>query len=158
LPIIFAGDTSLLVTDKSPDILDTKLSVNLEIVHKWFKSNLLTINLFKTFSIQFMPKNTAPTKTSISSNTNEIVEVFYFKFLDLEIDNTLSWNIHIDSINNKLTTVCFMIRLVRPYMSSSSSVKIYHSLFHSLLSYGIIFWGQATNTKKLFLTQKRAGR
>jgi hypothetical protein len=32
-------------------------------------------------------------------------------------------------------------------------VKFYHSLFHSLLSYGIIFWGQATNTKKLFLIQ-----
>jgi hypothetical protein len=48
------------------------------------------------------------------------------------------------------------IRSVRPYMSSSSLVKIYHSLFYSLLSYGIIFWGQATNTKKLFLTQKRA--
>jgi hypothetical protein len=62
------------------------------------------------------------------------------------------------SINNKLTTVCFMIRLVRPYISSSSLVKIYHSLFNSLSSYGIKFWGQATNTKKLFLTQKRAVR
>jgi hypothetical protein len=41
------------------------LRVNLEIVDKWFESNLLTINLLKTFSMQFMTKNTAPTKTSI---------------------------------------------------------------------------------------------
>jgi hypothetical protein len=48
-----------------------------------------------------------------------------------------------------------MIRLVKPYMSSSSLVKIYYSLFHTILSYGIIFWGQSTNSKKLFMLQKR---
>jgi hypothetical protein len=41
LPILFADDTSFLVTDKSPDTLDTKLSVNIKIVDEWFKSNQL---------------------------------------------------------------------------------------------------------------------
>jgi hypothetical protein len=35
---------------------------------------------------------------------------------------------------------------------------IYYSLFHSILSYDIIFWGQSTNSKKLFTLQKRAVR
>jgi hypothetical protein len=61
----------------------------------------------------------------------------------------------IDSVINKLTIVCFMTRSVRPYMTQSSLVNIYYSLFHSVLSYGIVFWGQATNTKKLFILQKR---
>jgi hypothetical protein len=73
----------------------------------------------------------------------------------LEIDTALSWNIHIDSVINKLTTVCFMIRSVRPYMSYSSLLKIYYSLFHSILSYGIIFWEQATYTKNFFIQRKR---
>jgi hypothetical protein len=142
LPILFADDTSLLVTDNSPDILDTKLSVNLEIVDKWFKSNLLTINFLKTFSMQFMTKNTALTKASISCNTNEIVEVFHLKFLGLEIDNTLSWNIHIDSLNNKLTTVCFMIRSVRPYVffifgkDLSFPVSFFIIIWHHILGVG----------------------
>jgi hypothetical protein len=83
------------------------------------------------------------------------VEVHHFKFLDLKIDDVLSWNIHIDSVINKLTTICFVIRSVRPYMTQSSLVNICYSLFHSVLSYGIVFWGQATNTKKLFILQKR---
>jgi hypothetical protein len=31
---------------------------------------------------------------------------------------------------------------------------IYHSLFHITLSYGAIFLGQSTNSKKLFMLQK----
>jgi hypothetical protein len=41
MPILFANDSSLIATDKSLDILDTKLNVNIKIVDNWFKSNLL---------------------------------------------------------------------------------------------------------------------
>jgi hypothetical protein len=44
MPIPFADDTSLIVMDKNLDILDTKLSANLQIAYNWFKSNLLSIN------------------------------------------------------------------------------------------------------------------
>jgi hypothetical protein len=71
------------------------------------------------------------------------------------MDNTLSWNLHIDNAINKLTRVCYMIRSVKPYMSLSSLVMIYYSIFHTILSYGIIFWGQPTDSKKLFMLQKR---
>jgi hypothetical protein len=86
ISILFADDTSLLVIDKILDISETKLNTSLINVNKWFKSNLLTINLS---------------------------------------------------------------------MTQSSLVNIYYSLFHSVLSYGIVFWGQATNTKKLFILQKK---
>jgi hypothetical protein len=38
-PILFADDTSLAVTDRNLDNTDGKLNINLQIVHKWFKSN-----------------------------------------------------------------------------------------------------------------------
>jgi hypothetical protein len=155
ISILFADDTSLLVIDKSPDTLETKLNQSLINVNKWFKSNLLTVTLSKTFTIQFVSKNTVSTKTSTALNTNGIAEVHHFKFLGLKIDDVLSWNIYIDSVINKLTIVCFMIRSVRPHMTQSSLVNTCYSLFHSVLSYGIVFWGQATNNKKLFILQKR---
>jgi hypothetical protein len=46
---------------------------------------------------------------------------------------------------------------VNPYMSSSS-IMIYHSLFHSVLTYGIVFWGTSPSTNKLFKLQKRVIR
>jgi hypothetical protein len=105
--------------------------------------------------MQFVSKNTVSTKTSTSLNTDGIAEVHHFKFLGPKIDDVLSWNIHIDSVINKLTIVCFMLRSIRPYMTQFSFVNIYYSLLHSVLSYGIVFWGQATNTKELFILQKR---
>jgi hypothetical protein len=65
MPILFADDTSLIVTDKNPDILDAKLSVNLQIVDSRFTSNLLSINFLKTYSIKFITRNSVLTKTLI---------------------------------------------------------------------------------------------
>jgi hypothetical protein len=47
-----------------------------------------------------------------------------------------------------------MIRSVKPY-TSSPLVVMYCSLFHTILSYDIIFWGQSTNSKQLFMLQER---
>jgi hypothetical protein len=94
-------------------------------------------------------------KSSISCKHNEIREVCHIKFIGLEIDNMLFWNLHIDTVVNKLTRVSFMIRLVKLCMSLFSLIMIYYLLFHSTLLYGIIFWGQASNSKRLFLLQKR---
>ena len=35
---------------------------------------------------------------------------------------------------------------------------IYHSLFHSIMSYGIIFWGNSSHSSVIFKLQKRAIR
>jgi hypothetical protein len=43
-PTLFADDTSLVITDRKLNNIDAKLNINLQIVHKWFKSNLLYIN------------------------------------------------------------------------------------------------------------------
>jgi hypothetical protein len=105
--------------------------------------------------MQFITKNSVLTETLLVCNNNEINEICYIKFLGLVVDNALSWNFHIDNIINKLTRVCYMIRSVKPCMSSSSLAMVYYSLFHTTLSYGIIFWGQSTNSNKLFMLQKR---
>jgi hypothetical protein len=43
-------------------------------------------------------------------------------------------------------------------MSFSSLIMIYYSLFHSVLAYGILFWGISSNSDKLFKLQKRVVR
>jgi sarcosine oxidase/L-pipecolate oxidase len=55
--ILFADNTSLLVMDINLNILNTKLSANVQIVYYWFKSNLLSINFLKTCCMQFITKN-----------------------------------------------------------------------------------------------------
>ena len=158
IPILFADDTSVLVIDRNPNELDLILSVVLQIINNWFTSNLLSINFQKTHCMQFTTKNSTLMGSKVQVNSNEIIELPHIKFLGFEIDNTLSWNLHIDKIINKLTSVCFMLTAVKPYMSPSSLITLYYSLFHSALSYGIIFWGHSSNSQNLFTLQKRAIR
>jgi hypothetical protein len=108
--------------------------------------------------MQFKTKNTLSPDTILMFNNNVITEVSHITFLGLIIDDTLSWNLHIDRVMKRLTTECYMIRTVKPCMSCSSLIVIYYSLFHSVLAYGILFWGISSNSDKLFKLQKRVVR
>jgi hypothetical protein len=60
-------------------------------------------------------------------------------FLGLNINNTLSWKTHIDKTLPKLSSACFAMRAVKPFMSPQILKAIYYSHFHSIISYGVIF-------------------
>jgi hypothetical protein len=54
--------------------------------------------------MQFTTKNSTLMGSKVQVNSNEIIELPHIKFLGLEIDNTLSWNLHIDKIINNVTS------------------------------------------------------
>ena len=76
-------------------------------------------------------------------------------FLGLIINNTLSWKTHIDKILPKLSSACFAMRAVKPFMSPQMLEAIYYSHFHSVISYGVIFWGHIAPSTRVFRLQKR---
>ena len=51
--------------------------------------------------------------------------------------------------------MCYLIQNIKPYMSISTLKIIYHSLFHSIMSYGIMFWGNSSHSSVIFKIQKR---
>jgi len=63
------------------------------------------------------------------------------KFLGLTIDETLSWNQHIDAIATKLCSTCYVLRNLKYSVLLPTLRIIYYAYIHSILSYGIIFWG-----------------
>ena len=51
-----------------------------------------------------------------------------------------------------------MIRFLRPVLSLHVIKQIYFSYVHSVLTYSIIFWGNAPSSKTVFTAQKRIVR
>jgi len=76
-------------------------------------------------------------------------------FLGLNINNTLSWKTYIDKILPKLSSACFAMRAVKLFMSPQMSKAIYYSHFHSIISYGNIFWGHKAPSTRVLRLQKR---
>jgi len=94
----------------------------------------------------------------IGFNNDLITNSFYTKFLGMAIDNNLSWNNHIDLLMKELSMACYIIKNAKTYTSASSLKMIYHSFFHSAMSYGIIFWGNSSHSSTIFSMQKKAIR
>jgi hypothetical protein len=82
----------------------------------------------------------------------------HITFLGVNIVNTLSWKIHIDSLLPKLSSACYAIRAVKPYVNQETLLMVYYAYFHSIIHYGAIFWGNSSYAIHIFRLQKRAIR
>ena len=91
----------------------------------------------------------------IGSDNKLISSAPHTKFLGLTTDSMPSWRTHIDHTIIKLSTACYVIRFLKPYMSDRTLLTIYYSLFHSVISYGIIFWGNSYNSINIFRMKKK---
>jgi len=113
------------------------------------------LNFTKTLFLQFVAKSPNYFDINITHKNNCIIKANHIKFLRLYIDDTLTWKTHIDNILPKLSSAYFAMRSVKPYVSQQMLLAIYYSYFLSIMSYGIIFWGQSTNSIRVFRLQKR---
>jgi N-glycosylase/DNA lyase len=68
-------------------------------------------------------------KIKIGFNNNFITNSSYTKFLEVTMNNTLSWNNHTDLIMKKLSKACYIIRNAKTYMSVSSLKVTYYAFF-----------------------------
>ena len=149
LPILFADDTSILLTSPNNTQMQSDFNIIFEQLIKWFKSNLLYLN--KTYFIQFTNKSTCNSDIQITYEDKQISIVNETKFLGLFI---YSWNTHIECIKSKLSSTCYAVRSVKPFLAINTLKMIYYSYFHSVMTYGLLFWGNSPDSKKIFRLQK----
>jgi hypothetical protein len=153
--VLYADDTSLIITSPNYTEFVTKLNNVLDVAHEWFKSNLLFLNLSKTTYLQFLTKNRQKLDLNITLRNNQITSSTNTKFLGLTIEETLSWKCHTNHILSKLSSACYAIRVITPLMTDDTLKMIYYSYVHSIITYGIIFWGNSPHSTHIFKTQKR---
>jgi hypothetical protein len=110
---------------------------------------LLSLNYNKTQFIYFVSKSNLDLNLGINFENNYIVGTQNTTFLGLVIDNTLSWKTHIDSLLPKLSSACYAIRSLKSFMSLENLRMVCFSYVHSLISYGIIFWGNSPYSKSI---------
>jgi len=112
----------------------------------------------KTNIIQFSPSHVLHSGLITECSSTTISEVLETKFLGVQIDNHLIWKYHIDRILTKLSTASFVIRHLFYVLNLETLQMAYFAYFHSVVRYGIIFWGTATNSYKVSKLQKRVKR
>jgi len=102
-------------------------------------------------------------KFTSSYHQDEAFQIIYQKqitgtnntdFLGLELDKNIGWKNHVQKIIPKLSSVCYLVRRMYPCCNSNTLKKIYFAYFHTVMEYGIIFWGVSVESKRIFQQQK----
>jgi hypothetical protein len=85
----------------------------------------------------------------------ETVNICNIIYLGLTLDKTFSWKTQIDRVVPKLSSICFAITTIKPFLSRESLRMVYYSYLHSIMAYGLIFCGNSCYSNTIFRLQKR---
>ena len=150
LPILFADDMCIFLTSPNNIQMQNDFNLVFEQLNKWFKSNLLLLNFDKTYFIQFTNKSRCTSDKQIKYEDKQLSITNETKFLGLFINNNLSWKTHTECIKSKLSSACYAMRSVKPYVTINTLKMIYYSYFHSVMTYGLLFWRNPPDSIKIF--------
>ena len=156
--VLFADDTSLIF--KLTRRLQSSNEVNHAIsnVVNWFNVNNLLLNEKKTNCIKFITNNVKQVETSVIVKGEELELVDSTVFLGITLDAKLQWGPHVASLSNRLSSAAFAVSKIRQLTDEKTARLVYYSYFHSIMSYGILLWGSASEINTIFILQKRAVR
>ena len=146
--ILYADDTTFLSVDKDLTKVLSKNEATSEKSLTWLEGNKFYLNKSKTEVIHFHLRNEL-----VDLNTSNSVQL-----LGIHLDTKLNWSTHTEHLCRKLSRVLFLIRKLKSVVGQNTLIKAYYALFHSLLQYGIILWGNSSGAQNVFKCQKKALR
>jgi hypothetical protein len=81
--------------------------------------------------------------------------LFQFQFINhFPLAGTLNWKIPIDLRLSKMNTEFYTIKTLKQTLTQYTLIMVYFTYFHSVMNYGIIFWGNSGYSNKIFILQK----
>jgi hypothetical protein len=106
------------------------------------------MNFGKTRFMHFTTKNGHLIDVDYANKS--ISKAYNTRFLRIYVDSTLPWKTHTENIKQKLNAACYEMRSVKPFMSLESLKMVHYAYFHSIMSYGLIFWGNSSHSSNIF--------
>ena len=163
-PIMFADDTNLFFSSSNIKTLFATVNHELEKISLWFIANRLSLNVKKTKYTLFHKKSVRdniPLKLpDLKIANNSIERTTSIKFLGVMIDENITWEDHMHTIEKKLAKNLGLLYQAKHILDNESLKTIYFSYIHSYLIYANISWGSTyfTKLKTVHYQQKHAAR
>lgn len=153
---LFADDATTISTASDMDALSRKTNECIKQMTTWCHNNGQVLNADKTNLMVFAPIGVQQNcSLLVRLNTISLKHSANVKFLGVHINSTLSWEQHINELSNKLATMNFVIIQLRGSVNISTLKIYYYGCINSLISYGILCWGNCSTVNKIFVQQKR---
>ena len=148
----FADDANIAIRARTIQELEEKQKLAMKEMKDWSHSNKLCLNETQTNVVQFRT-NERVLKT-VNSDFKDL-QVNEAKFLGIFVDEHLRWNYHIKTLKTKCNKAIFSIRKIKELTNTKTALMVYFALFHSIISYGTLIWGNSVTSIELFKLQKK---
>ena len=155
MTLLYADDTTFQISDVRLCNLHNKANRFLITAANWFAANKLTLHPKKTKYMVFTPpekssKNVDGYRLYLNGSRLDRIGTGCadksVKFVGIDIDDKLNWTEHIKATKNKLAKANSQLSRVNNFLPIHIKKMIYNSLFSSVLQYGLVIWGSATQT------------
>lgn len=153
--INYVDDTNAVTISKKKEISIEDADILLQEILKWCNANKLQLNIKKTECAIFQ---TDQSKLELPINIvldNTLINLRpTIKFLGIYMDTNLKWQTHIEYLSKKLSSSIYTFKVMKNQVKMNILQILYYSNFQSLMSYGIMFWGNSSDSMRIFILQK----
>ena len=155
----YADDNTLSLTGQNINDVTKKLEDDCQTAIDWFKLNKMKANAEK-FQVMFLNRHESVVNKELIVNGTEIKSTKSINILGIELDNDLSFDLHINDICNQTGKQVNALKRIKHSLDKPCKTTIYNSYISSNFNYCQVGWmfTDKTNLKKLEKTNKRALR
>jgi hypothetical protein len=80
--------------------------------------------------------------------------IYIYIYIYIYTHDSINWSYHIEYITPELSSTCYIMRSIKPFMSLNTVKTIYYSYFNAFISYGLPFGGISPQSIKIFRMKK----
>ena len=135
---LFADDTAIFMEGNDINMLLAEAKTKMTKINEWFVTNKLSLSFDKSNFVIFrskkkkLPNN--PDIDIISFGNHTIQRTAYCKYIGVTIDETLSWNQHVETILKALQKYYGIFYNIRKFISVHTARSIYFSVIYPRIS------------------------
>ena len=159
---LYADDTVVYYSAKDLNMVHAILNRELKALDYWMRKNKLKINCKKTVSMLIGTKRMLLKKNVLDLYLcgTKITQVESFRYLGVDIDVELKWNLHIGNLCKRVGKILNYMCRLKYFISASNLKTIYNTIVLPYFDYADVVWHSANKCllEQLQKLQNRAAR
>ena len=144
--LLYADDTVVYrrIETRKQNTQIALVQEDLNQLSNWCHLNWLTINIKKTKVVKFPASKCTRLNINLTLDDQPLVSQNNYRYLGIELDHDLSLKIHVTQVNKLASNKLYLLRKIRPYLSTKASVDICKTMLLPVMDYGGLFLTMCT--------------